>query len=75
MEEENEKPVYDSRAREEKAFRERMQMTTFKPKAVEYLIRAEGAAGHEMGQYFASIAQVYATLELARVNAANRPKK
>lgn len=75
MEEENERPIYDARAREEKAFRERMQLTTFKPKAIEYLVRAEGAGGHEMGQYFASIAQVYATLELARINAAAKPKK
>ena len=75
MEEENERPTYDVRAREERVFQERMQLTTFKPKAVEYLVRAEGAGGHEMGQYFASIAQVYATLELARVNAANKSKK
>jgi len=63
--------VYDARSREQKAYDERMRLTTFKPKAVEYLVRAEGAAGPEMGQYFASIAQAYATLELARVNAAN----
>lgn len=63
--------VYDAKSREQKAYDERMRLTTFKPKAVEYLVRAEGAAGPEMGQYFASIAQAYATLELARVNAAN----
>jgi hypothetical protein len=52
-----------------------MQLTSFKAKTVEYLVRAEGAASPEMGHYFASIAQVYATLELARVTSAQKPKK
>ena len=63
--------VYDAKAREQRIYDERMRMTTFKPKAIEYLVRAEGAADSSMGQYFASVAQVYATLELARVNASN----
>ena len=63
--------VYDARAREQKAYEERMRMTSFKAKAVEFLVKAEGAGSHEMGQYFSSIAQTYATLELARINSLN----
>lgn len=65
---------YDPRAREAKAFAERMQLTTFKPKAIEFLNKAEGAPDSELGQYFATVAQAYATLELARVNASNQTK-
>lgn len=60
---------YDARQREAKVFENRMGLTSYKGKAVEYLVRAEGAGDSEMGKYFASIAQAYATLELARVNA------
>lgn len=66
---------YDPRARESKAFEERMQLTTFKPKAVEFLIKAEGAPDSALGQYFASVAQAYATLELARVTASNQNRR
>lgn len=63
---------YDPKAREAKAFAERMALTTFKPKAIEFLNKAEGSPDAQLGQYFASIAQAYATLELARVNASNQ---
>jgi len=66
--------VYDARGREQAAYEERMRMTTFKAKAVEFLVKAEGAGNAEMGQYFSSIAQTYATLELARVNALNNSR-
>lgn len=65
----NDRSQYDPRARDAKAFQERMALTSFKGKSIEFLIRAEGAADSEMGSYFASIAQTYATLELARVTA------
>lgn len=71
---ENSKHSYDPRARDAKAFEERMALTSFKGKSIEFLIRAEGAADSEMGQYFASIAQAYATLELARATTAAAKK-
>lgn len=66
---------YDGRAREARAFEELMALTSFKAKSVQFLIRAEGAADSQMGQYFASVAQAYATLELARVTALASNKK
>jgi len=66
---------YDPYERENKVFEQRMQLTTFKPKAIEYLVKAEGAGDSQQGQYLASIAQAYATLELARVNASNANRK
>jgi len=63
---------YDPKAREARAFAERMALTTFKPKAIEFLNKAEGAPDSQLGQYLATIAQAYATLELARVNASNQ---
>lgn len=65
---------YDPKAREARAFAERMALTTFKPKAIEFLNKAEGAADAQLGQYFATIAQAYATLELARVSASNQTR-
>lgn len=66
--------LYDPRAREAKSFEERMQLTSFKPKAIEFLTKAEGAPDSQLGQYFATVAQAYATLELARVNASNQTR-
>lgn len=66
---------YDPRARETKAFEERMSLTSFKAKSIEMLVRAEMSATPELGTQFAAIAQVYATLELARVTAAQKPRK
>jgi len=60
--------MYDPRSREKKAYEERMRLTTYKPKAIEYITKAEAAGSTEVGLYFAQIAQVYATLENARVS-------
>jgi hypothetical protein len=66
---------YNPRARETKAFEERMSLTSFKAKSIEMLVRAEMSVTPEQGTHYATIAQAYATLELARVTAAQKPRK
>jgi len=63
---------YDGKERDARQFEERMSLASFKGKSVEYLIRAETAAGYEVGLHYAQIAQAYATLELARVTGIQR---
>lgn len=66
---------YDPRAKETKAFQERMSLTSFRAKSIEMLVRAEMSATPEQGTYYATVAQAYATLELARITAAQKPRK
>jgi hypothetical protein len=56
-------------------FEERMALTSLKGKAVYYAVEAELAQSPEQVIRLAAIAQIYATLELARVTAAQKPKK
>lgn len=66
---------YELSEPEKIAFEERMALTSFKAKAVSFAVRAEMAASRDIGTYYAVIAQTYATLELARVTAIQKPKK
>jgi hypothetical protein len=66
---------YELSQPEKAAFEERMALTSFKGKAVSFAVRAELAGSRDVGMYYAAIAQTYATLELARVTAAQKPKK
>lgn len=66
---------YDPKARETATFEERMSLTSFKAKSVEMLVKAEMSPLPEYGAHYAAIAQGYALLELARVTAAQKPRK
>lgn len=66
--------VYDSAHRDAKRFEERMALTSFKAKSIEFLVRAEQAVTPEMGTHYAQIAQTYATLELARITASGNSR-
>jgi hypothetical protein len=65
---------YELGDRESAIFEERMALTSFKAKAVSFAVRAETAGSRELSAHFATIAQTYALLELARVTAAQKPK-
>jgi hypothetical protein len=65
---------YD-RKEEIKAFEGVMSLTSFKAKSVEMLVKAEMATTPEQATQYASIAQVYAMLELARATAAQKNRK
>ena len=66
--------IYDAHERDAKKFEERMALTSFKAKTIEFLVRSENAATPELGTHYATIAQTYATLELARVTATANKK-
>jgi hypothetical protein len=63
---------YDAQKRDAKHFEERMALTSFKAKSIEFAVRAELAGTSEVGAHYAQVAQVYATLELARVTASQK---
>jgi len=63
---------YDAKERDARQFEERMALPSFKGKSVEFLVKAETAAGYDVGLHYAQIAQAYATLELARVTGVQR---
>jgi hypothetical protein len=66
---------YELSEPEKAAFEERMALTSFKGKAVSFAVRAELSGSRDVGNYYATIAQVYATLELARVTSMQKAKK
>ena len=65
----------DSDRPENNLYLELLAMPSLRNKSIEFVARAEKSGDRDSGTYFASIAQVYATLELARVTALNRPLK